>query len=97
MVKSLAPQKALEILPHIQKAASRPVAKVIASAVANAKQKGASEADLVFKEIQVTRGPILKRGRPASRGRWHPIQKKSSHIRVVVTDQKGEKKNGSKN
>jgi large subunit ribosomal protein L22 len=96
MVKPLTPQKALEVLPHIQRAASRPVAKVIASAVANAKQKGASEADLVFKEIQVTRGPILKRGRPVGRGRWHPIQKKSSHVRVVVTDQKEKGKNGSK-
>lgn len=97
MVKTLTPQRALEILPHIQRAASQPVAKVIASAVANAKQKGVSESDLVFKEIQVTRGPILKRGRPVGRGRWHSIQKKSSHVRVIVTDQKGEEKSGSKN
>ena len=84
MVKKLPPSEALEVLPYTGKRAALPLAKVIKSAMANALQKGADEKSLVFKEIQVGEGPILKRGRPVSRGRWHPIQKKMSHIRVVL-------------
>ena len=84
VVRDLKPNRAIETLPHIGKRASGPLAKVIKTAIANAKQKGFSESDLTFKEIQINEGPTLKRGRPVSRGRWHPIMKRMSHIRVVL-------------
>jgi len=94
MIKDLHPQKAVDTLFHVNKRASLPLSKVIKSAIANAKQKGIVE--VKFKEIQVGEGPRLKRGRPVSRGRWHSIKKRMSHVRVVLeTNKKG--KDGTKN
>jgi len=85
MARKLKPVVAIETLPFTNKRASEPLVKVIKSAIATAKAKGISETDLVFKEIQIGEGPRLKRGRPVSRGMWHPIKKRMSHIRVVLT------------
>jgi len=84
MIRGLAPQNAIEVLPHVGKRAAEPILKVVKSAVANAKVAGMKVDELTFKEVQIGEGPTLKRGRPAARGRWHPIQKKMSHIRVVL-------------
>lgn len=95
MVKKLKPVTAIEQMPFIAKRASEPLLKVIKTAVANARNLGASDTDLIFKEIQIGEGPRLKRGRAASRGRWHPYAKRMSHIRVVLTT-KAKIKNGTK-
>lgn len=84
LIKKMKPMVAIETLPMLGKRAAEPLAKVIKQAVANAKEKGVDAVDLVFKEIQVGEGPVLKRGRPVSRGRWHPIKKRMSHIRVIL-------------
>ncbi len=84
MIKKMKPTEAIEKLPFTHKRAAEPLAKVIKSAVANAKQKGAIESELVFKEIQINEGPRLKRFRAGSRGRAKPYRKEMSHIRVVV-------------
>lgn len=90
MVKKLSPTVAIEKMPFIAKRASEPLMKVIKSAVANARVQGASDTDLIFKEIQIGEGPRLKRGRAASRGRWHPYAKRMSHVRVVLTTRKSQ-------
>jgi len=90
LVNKLPPTKAVETLPHIGKRAAEPLAKVIQSAISNAKNKGISESDLVFKEIQINDGPRLKRGRAVGHGRWHPYQKRMSHIRVVLVSKEPE-------
>ena len=84
LVKKLTPKKAVETLPFITKRGSIPLSKVISTAIAQARQKGVAEDSLYFKEIQIGEGPRLKRGIPVSRGRWHPILKRMSHIRVVL-------------
>jgi len=63
--------------------------------VANAKQKGISDTDLILKDIQINEGPMLKRGRPVSRGRWHPYNRRMSHIRVVLTTKEKGKQTGT--
>lgn len=83
-IKKLRPLEAVEKLPFVAKRANVPLKKVIVQALASAKEKGISGEDLQFKEIQINEGPRLKRGRPVSRGRWHPIKKQTSHIRVVL-------------
>ncbi len=88
VIKKMTPMKALDQLPFIKKRASEFLFKVIKSAVANAMQKGAEAQNLVFKEIQIGEGPRLKRGQPVSRGRWHPIKKRMSHIKVILTTKK---------
>lgn len=88
MVRGVAPAEAAKMLPYVRKSAALPLEKVIRSAIANAKDKGMNEEALVFSEIQIGEGPRLKRGRPVSRGQWHPVVKKMSHIRIVLTDEK---------
>lgn len=88
MIKKMTPIKAIDTLPFIGRKASEPLAKTIKGAVAQAKERGFSESELTFKEIQITEGPRLKRGTQVSRGRWHPIVKKMCHIRVVLNAQK---------
>lgn len=85
-IKRLSPQVAVEVLSQMRKSAAEPVGKVIKSAMANAKNKGISDNNLIFSEIQVGEGPRLRRGNPVSRGMWHPVKKQMSHIRVVLTE-----------
>jgi large subunit ribosomal protein L22 len=97
LIKKMTPNEALEKLPFIKKRASEIVAKVVKSAISNAIQKGMDSTNLMFKEIVANEGPRLKRGQPVSRGRWHPIKKRMTHIRVVLTTRKEIKRNESKN
>jgi large subunit ribosomal protein L22 len=65
--------------------ASRTVAKVLNSAVANAEQRpGIIEENLVVKRGWVDEGPTLKRYRPRAYGRATQIRKRTSHITLVV-------------
>jgi large subunit ribosomal protein L22 len=84
---------ALTILEHTPKRAARPVAKVIASAKANAvNTHGIDGESLIIETLQVTAGPRLKRFKPAAMGRALPFQKKTTHITVVVTGNEKPKK-----
>lgn len=84
-IKKMTPQEALPLLDFVQKSSSIPVKKVIASAVANAKNNlGLDEGSLKFKSIIVMEGPVFKRYRPVSRGRAHSILKRTSHIKVTL-------------
>lgn len=85
LVKKMKPTDVVEKLPFSQRRAAGDLLKVVKSAIANAKNQGVSDTDLVFKEIQIGEGPRLKRGRAASRGRWHAFKRRMSHIRVVLT------------
>jgi large subunit ribosomal protein L22 len=77
---------ALVILSHVERRSAEPVIKTVKSAAANAENNHNFKKDtLKIVEISVTPGPRLKRFMPAARGSAHPFQRKSSHIRVVVT------------
>jgi large subunit ribosomal protein L22 len=84
MIKTLQPDSALEVLPHVNKRFAQMLFKVVATAVSNAVNKGADRSSLRFKEIQVNEGPKLKRYRPGSRGAAKPYVKRMSHIRIVL-------------
>jgi len=90
MIKKMSIQRAIDSLPFSQKRASEPVVKVLKTALAIAKERGFSPDEVKIAEIQVGEGPRLKRGIQVSRGRWHPIVKKMSHIRVVLETTKSE-------
>jgi large subunit ribosomal protein L22 len=82
--------EALAVLQFAPQAASDPVRKVLQSAIANARVKAdaASEAfderNLVISEAFVDEGPTMKRFRPRAQGRAARINKRTSHITVVV-------------
>lgn len=84
LIRKMDPLKAVEVLPYIGKRPAEPLLKVIKAAIANATQMGIANTELKFKEIQIGEGPTLKRGTPVSKGRFHPIKKRMSHIRVVL-------------
>lgn len=93
LVRGRSVNEALTILEHTPRRAAEPVAKVIASAKANADYNhGLKPETLRIVEISVTPGTRTKRYRPAARGRALPYQKKSSHIRVLVDGEKRQSK-----
>lgn len=92
LVRGRSVADALTILEHTPRRSSVAVSKVIASARANAEHNHNLKPDtLQIVEISVTSGPRLKRYRPAAHGRALPFQRKTSHIRVVVTGEERKK------
>ena len=78
---------ALGILKNTPKAASPIVEKLINSAIANAENNHNMSADnLYVKEIYANPGPILKRIQPRAQGRAFRINKRTSHITVVLAE-----------
>ncbi len=77
---------ALARLQHSDRRASQVVHKLLASAVANADQKfgGVEPSELFVKSAWADQGPTLKRWQPRAMGRATRIQKKTSHVTVVV-------------
>jgi large subunit ribosomal protein L22 len=77
--------EALDILRWAPQAASEPVAKVIASAAANAENnRGLDPSTLVVASVFADEGPTAKRIRPRAQGRAFRIRRRTSHITVVV-------------
>jgi len=91
-------EQAQTILNFTVKKAARPLLKLLNSAVANAKHNfQLDELNLYISKITVDEGPKLKRWRPRARGQVAPIQKKTSHITLVLDEiKKGQKKKLSK-
>ncbi|AKO90799.1 MULTISPECIES: 50S ribosomal protein L22 [Priestia] len=81
--------EAVAILKLTPKAASPVVEKVLNSAIANAEHNYEMDANnLVVSEVFVDEGPTLKRFRPRAMGRASQINKRTSHITVVVSEKK---------
>ncbi|OMC54164.1 50S ribosomal protein L22 [Mycobacterium sp. IS-836] len=85
LVRGRSVADALDILRWAPQAASEPVAKVIASAAANAQNNnGLDPATLVVATVYADEGPTSKRIRPRAQGRAFRIRRRTSHITVVV-------------
>lgn len=79
--------EALRMTDFSERKAAFLIRKTLHSAIANAENNHDLSADaLVVREAVVDAGPILKRSRPRSRGMAHPIRKRMSHIRIVLSD-----------
>ncbi len=86
-VRGMDAQEALSQLQFRVHGASKPVAKVIRSAMANAEENfGMSPEDLFIAEIYADGGPVRKWRRFGARGRFKPLLKRSSHITVVLEE-----------
>ncbi|MCW2590024.1 MAG: rplV [Mycobacterium sp.] len=85
LVRGKSVTEALDILRWAPQAASEPIAKVIASAAANAQNNdGLDPATLVVATVYADEGPTAKRIRPRAQGRAYRIRKRTSHITVIV-------------
>ncbi len=82
---------ALKALSFVPRRAAEPVSKVLKSAIANAVNNFQVDADSLFvKEVQVNKAVTLKRIMPRARGSASRINKRSSHISIIL-EVKGEK------
>ncbi len=85
LVRGKSVTEALDILRWAPQDASEPVAKVIASAAANAQNnEGLDPSTLVVATVYADEGPTAKRIRPRAQGRAFRIRKRTSHITVIV-------------
>lgn len=97
LVRGRSVADALDILRWAPQAASEPVAKVIASAAANAQNNnGLDPATLVVATVYADEGPTAKRIRPRAQGRAFRIRKRTSHITVVVESRPGKDQGSAK-
>jgi large subunit ribosomal protein L22 len=96
LVRGKSVAEALDILRWAPQAASEPVAKVIASAAANAQNNnGLDPATLVVATVYADGGPTAKRIRPRAQGRAFRIRKRTSHITVIVESRPSKDGRGS--
>lgn len=88
MIKGVEVNKALDMLRFSTKEASRPVEKLLLSAIANWQEKNEGarieESHLFVKEAFVDQSRTLKRIQPAPQGRAHRIRKRSNHVTIVL-------------
>src|SRR5437762_5042998 len=85
LIRGLPAREALTVLQFAPQAASEPVYKVLASAVANAENNERLDPDaLLVAEAYADEGPTLKRFRPRAQGRAYRIRKRTCHITIVV-------------
>lgn len=87
--------EALALLKFSKKHAAKQIEKTLASAVANAEYAAQQANDsldvdqLYVKHAVINEGPKLKRFMPAAMGRATPIQKRTSHVEIVVAEKEG--------
>jgi large subunit ribosomal protein L22 len=87
LVRGLPVEEAEHVLRLANRGAAEPISKTLRSAVANAEHNHALDADeLIVAEAYADEGPTLKRFRPRARGRATRINKRTSHITIVVSD-----------
>ncbi len=87
LIRNKPVEEAMAILRHTPKAACEPLAKLLKSAIANAENnKNMDVTRLYVAECFVCQGPTLKRIRPRAQGRAFRINKKTSHITMVLKE-----------
>ncbi len=88
-IRNKSVEQALETLQFSTRSAAEPVAKVVRSAVANAENNNSLRSEnLVIAAAYVDEGPTLKRIRPRAKGSASRINKRTSHITVIVAPRK---------
>lgn len=86
-IQGLAAEDAMDILRFSPQKAAKLVRKTLKSAIANAENNAGLSSDrLLVKEAVVGEGPTFKRSQPKARGSAGPIRKRTSHIRIVLTE-----------
>ncbi len=89
-VRGLPVERAIDLLTFSNKKAAAIIKKVLESAIANAEHNDGADIDeLKISEILVDAGPTMKRLRPRARGRADRIIKRTSHVKVTVSETEG--------
>ena len=87
LIRNQPTDKAMAILKYTPKAACEPLMKLLKSAIANAENNNNMDISRLYvAECSVSQGPTLKRIRPRAQGRAFRINKKTSHITLVLKE-----------
>ena len=87
LIRNKPVEEARAILKHTPKAACEPLAKLLNSAIANAETNNNMDVTRLYvAKCYVCQGPTLKRIRPRAQGRAYRINKKTSHITMVLKE-----------
>ncbi len=87
LIRNKPANEAMAILKYTPKAACEPLAKLLKSAMANAENNYNMDVERLYvAECSVCQGPTLKRIRPRAHGRAFRINKKTSHITLVLKE-----------
>ena len=96
LIRGLDAAAAASVLQFSPQAASKPVAKLLASAVANAENnQGLDPSTLIVDTIYVDEGPTLKRFQPRAQGRAFRIRKRTCHITIELVSVESDSSAGS--
>jgi large subunit ribosomal protein L22 len=86
LVKGKNVAQAIAELDFLAKRAGFPIKKLLLSAVANAKQMGIDADKLFIKELRVDKGLVMKRMMPRAMGTGHRINKRTSHVHILLAE-----------
>jgi len=86
LIKGKKVSEAVAELDFLAKRAGLPIKKLLLSAVANAKQQGKEMENLFIKELRVDKGIVMKRMMPAAMGTGHRINKRTSHLSLLLAE-----------
>ena len=87
LIRNKPAKYAMAVLKNTNRAAAEPVAKLLKSAMANAENNFGMNVDsLIVKECYAGAGPILKRIMPRAQGRAFRINKRTSHVTIVLEE-----------
>jgi len=90
VVRGRSVTEALNLLKFMPNGAARPVAKMVASAMANAEENfGVSRDDLYVYRIFADEAPTRRWRRFGARGRFKPILRRASHVTVFLREREG--------
>jgi large subunit ribosomal protein L22 len=90
-VRGLQVDQALVVLQFMPHKGARFIHKTVSSAIANAVNNyDLSRDELVLKTIFADGGPMLKRYKAGARGRYKPRLRRTSHLTVILSDDRGE-------
>ena len=86
LIRNQDAEKAMAILKFTPKSACEYLEKLLHSAMANAEEKGMDMSKLYVAECFANKGPTMKRVQPRAQGRAYRIEKRMSHITVVLDE-----------
>ena len=86
LIKGKKVEEAIAMLDFLAKRAGLPIKKLLLSAVANATQMGVEKENLFVKELRVDKGIVMKRMMPAAMGTGHRINKRTSHVTILLAE-----------
>ena len=96
LVKGKSVTEAMAELDFLAKRAGLPIKKLLLSAISNAKQMGIEMENLFIKELRVDKGITMKRIMPAAMGSAHKINKRTSHLNILLGEKVVAVKNSPK-